>query len=610
MNWFLEGKSQARQRDRRTAIAAFKEAIDIEPEFKQAHYELAISQLLEKEYKNALASLEKAEPQTLQQINPYYLAEIYFFNMKYEEAEQYYSSYLTSGAGHKNLKRIAKINLNKAQFAKEAINQPLDFVPKNLGNKINSSGDDYLPFLTADDKTLIFTSRRAEGTGGYNPRLRDYDEDFYSASLEKGKWVRATNLGEPINTPANEGAASISQDGKLIFFTACNRPESVGSCDIFYSIKQGKDWSAPKNMGPRVNSPAWDSQPCLSHDGKTLFFSSTRPGGKGGRDIWYTELSGGKWSEARNLSSIVNSPGNESSPFIHADNKTLYFSSDFHPGFGSVDLFLSHRTEDGWSIPKNLGYPLNTLAEEANIFVNASGDIGFINSYREGGYGRSDIYTFSLDPTIRPQRATYLKGKVIDSLSREPLRARIRLIDIESGDTIRTIMSDRISGEFLMSLPLDHEYAAFAEAPKYLFSSKNFYLKEIEEDIYFELIIPLMPIKEGAEVILKNIFFESGSYALKESSNTELSQLYKYLRQNPDIQIEIQGHTDDVGTDEDNLILSQNRAEAVRTYLLNKGIVETRIIANGYGENEPIVPNDSDEHRAQNRRTTFKILKL
>ncbi len=607
---YLEAREQANMRDRAKAADLYEQAIKIEPEFGQAHYELGLNLFLIDEFSSALTHLEKAYDINPDSYTGFYLGETYYHLMRYQDAVLQLERYLATGPQNVQLRKIAQKHLKSAQFASETISDSLSFSPVNLGVLVNSPGDDYLPYLTADDRYLLFTSRRNGSTGGFDPLLRDYPEDFYYSTYEDGQWKPATNLGEPINTHRNEGAGSVSQDGRVIFYTICDHPEGLGRCDIFYAVKKGSTWGKPQNMGQSINSMEWESQPCLSHDGKTLYFVSDRPGGIGGRDLYKSVFKNGRWSQAVNVGTPINTPGNEGGPFIHADDQTLYFASDGHPGFGGQDLFISHKEGSGWSEPVNLGYPLNSIGEEANIFVNAKGDLGFINSTRSGGIGRSDIYQFTLDPGIRPQRATFLRGITRDSVTQQPIAARIQLIDVESGDTLRTQYSDGEDGSFLMSLPIDRQYAAFVEAPRYLFTSKHFYLKELADDVYFDLIIDMTPIKKGANIVLNNIFFDTGEYELKETSFPELKKLRQYLERNEGLSIELQGHTDDVGSDEDNLLLSQNRAEAVKNYLIDSGIVSGRITAKGYGETRPLVPNDSDEHRAMNRRTEMKILDI
>ena len=611
LRFYMEGLQQAQWRARDQAIALFKEAVEIEPNFAHAHYQLGVNAYVKKQYEDALKHLEKSyaiKPEAFRGID-FFLGESYFYNARYSSAIPLLKKFIEDGRGRKVDMVKAGKSLKHAQFAAKAINEPVQFEPVNLGENINTERDEYLPYLTADGQYLLFTSRRPESVGGFNRSLQDYSEDFYYSNKQSEGWSAAQNLGRPINTSENEGAASITQDGRIIFFTACNLPDGIGSCDIYYSVREGDAWSKPVNLGDAVNSDSWDSQPCLSDDGKILYFASARKGGLGGRDIWYSELKNGRWTAAKNLGEPVNTIGNEDSPFLHADGVSLYFSSDFHAGFGSQDLFVCYKEgESGWSNPKNLGYPLNTVAEESNIFVAPNGKYGYINSDRKGGIGKSDLYEFELDERIRPRIATFLRGIVIDSLTEQPVYAQIQLIDVETSDTIRQIRSDKTDGRFLMSLPMEREYAAYVQAPGYLFESQNFYLKDLPEETYFDLVIELKKIRKETRVVLPNIFFETGKWELKENSTVELTFLHNFLKQNPRMKVEIQGHTDDIGSEADNLLLSQRRADAVREYLIQKGIPASQIEAKGYGESMPVAGNITDEDRAQNRRTEVKIL--
>jgi len=614
LKYYQEGMLQTRYRDRAKAMEAFKEAVALEPDFAHANFQLGVTYYAMHKFDEALPHFEKATSQAKDlPMLDFYLGESYFYNEEYAKAVPAYEAYLDKGRGLKVYLETAAMRHRKASYATVAMQKEVKFTPVNLGSGINSEEDEYFPYLTADDGFLLFTSRRSSSTGGYSRYLKGYPEDFFTSSRkEGGKWEKAKNLGAPVNTPDNEGASCISQDGRWLFFTACNYPDGLGSCDIYYSIREGDRWSKPQNLGRAVNSEYWDSQPCLSHDGRTLYFSSARPGSFGGKDIWYTTLKDGKWSMAQNLGEPINSPGDEVSPFMHADGLTMYFSSNFHPGFGNQDLFVAYKNPlaDAWGDPQNLGYPLNTVADESNIFINSKGDKGFINSTREGGFGKSDIYEFTLDEQYRPQVATFLRGTTRDSVTKKPVQARIRLEDVESGETVRQISSDKINGKFLMSLPLNREYAAFVEAPGYMFASKHFYLKQVEKEIYFDVFIDLKPIEKGTQIVLENIFFESASYELKETSKAELNFVVEFMTRNPKMEIEIQGHTDNVGTDSDNLTLSQNRANSVRQYIIDQGIESGRISAQGYGETIPVASNETDAGRAQNRRTEFKIIDL
>lgn len=610
---YQEGLIQDGYRDRLKAIEFFQAALELEPDFVAAHYHLGKNAYLRMNFPLALPHLQtayEADPDYYT-LAPLMIGESYFFEEQYAEAIDPLETFLANGFGRERELEQAITYLKHARFAAEAIKDSVTFDPTNLGIKVNSPGEEYFPFLTADGQYMLFTSRRPESMGGYNAQFQGYGEDFFYCVKEEGEWQTAQNLGRPINTVRNEGAASITQDGKMIFFAGCNRPEGFGSCDIYYAIKSGNRWSEPKNLGPRVNSKAKETNPFLSDDGKQLYFSSSRPGGLGGADLWVSEWNGEYWEEPTNLGPSINTPGSEISPFLHADGKTLYFASDYHPGFGAQDLFMSNRQSDGsWGTPRNLGYPLNTSADESNIFVETNGKQGYINSDREGGLGSVDLYGFVLDKSIRPKTATYLRGVIVDSLTEKPIAAQIRLLDVETGDTVRLVRSDKVDGKFLASLPLERAYAAIVEAPGYLFASKSFFLKDLPDTSFFDIYIELTPVQAGKQVVLRNIFFDFGSFTLQETSEPELKVLLNFMKQNPEMKIEIQGHTDDVGSADYNLQLSQSRAESVRTYLIDKGIKATRISAKGYGETQPVAGNITEEDRAMNRRTEFKILSL
>jgi len=366
-------------------------------------------------------------------------------------------------------------------------------------------------------------------------------------------------------------------------------------------------------LGEPVNSPYWDSQPCLSPDGRTIYFVSTRPGGIGKSDIWRSRYNEeGYWAEPENLGSSINTPYDEMAPFVHPDGHSLYFSSAGHPGMGGLDLFVSRMDENGdWQEPINLGYPINTSADEINIIVDASGKSAYISSDKEGGYGNKDVYTFDLYEEIRPNRVTYMKGIVFDAETNARIGANFELIDIHSGEVITESFSDSENGEFLLVLPLRMDYALNVNKENYLFYSENINLTEFTDiDNPFIVSIPLVRIREGAEIVLDNIFFEIDKYDLKEQSIVELEKLYKLLENNPEISILIKGHTDNTGQESYNFELSMRRAEAVYNYLVDKGISAKRLDYKGYGATVPISDNTSEEGRKLNRRTEVEVVKI
>ncbi len=613
LKYYLLAKDEFSFRNYRGALQRSEEALAIEPAFAHAWYLKGLSLYKLKRYKEAIEALEKAKTyfNDKEPIVYFYLADCYYKIGDYEKSYQNDKRFIQLEDDDAQLLMKASERAYRSEFAMNAMKHPVEFQPINLGPEVNSEGEDYMPYLTADEQMLFFTSRRPGCTGGYNPYLRGFAEDFYYSVRDKnGKWQKARNLGPPINTEENEGAACISQDGSIVIFTACNRKDSYGGCDLYIAEFNGAEWSHPRNLGKVVNSRYWDTQPCLANDNKTLYFVSNRPGGVGGTDIWVTRFENGRWTPPENLGPPINTPGNEYAPFIHADGVTLYFASDYHLGFGSTDLFMSQKTDTGWTQPKNLGYPINTAAEERNIYVNAQGTRAYYNSNREDSYGKNDIYFFTLDPRIRPNPATFVRGIVLDSLTKAPVAAKIYIIDLTTKDTIREAHSLPKTGKFLVTLPLHRRYAAYVEAKGYLFRSIHFSLEDVSVDEYFDLKILLMPIRKGAVTALRNIFFDFDKADLKPESTLELQKVVRFMKENPRVKIEIAGHTDDVGSEAYNLRLSQRRAEVVRDYLIRHGIAPERIVAKGYGESQPLVPNTSEENRALNRRTELRILEV
>lgn len=470
------------------------------------------------------------------------------------------------------------------------------FKPVNLGNGINSKDLEYFPSLTIDGSRMIFTRRVAS------------DEDFYESDLVNGKWTEAKQLGGKVNTNLNEGAQNISQDGQLLIFTGCNYPEGEGSCDLYFSVQTNNGWSEPQNLGPLVNTDFWESSPSLSPDKRDLYFASSRAGGFGGRDIWVTHrLPSGKWSSPENLGEAVNTSGDESCPFMHADNETLYFNSNGHPGYGMTDLFFSKKiTDSSWLMAQNLGYPVNTIDDQGSLIVAADGKTAYYASDGADAFGGLDIYSFQLRDDVRPLKTTWVKGKVYDKKTSEGLPSAVELTDIKTGNLISKIQTDE-EGNYLVTLPVGKDYAFNVNRRGYLFYSDNFSLSKNNQDSVFALNIPLQPIEKGAAIVLKNIFFETGKFELQDESRSELDKLVALLNENPNLKIQIDGHTDNVGQEKDNLLLSANRAKAVVGYLLSKQVKAERLSHKGFGSSKPVAENATENGKAMNRRTEVSI---
>jgi len=570
----LSAEIYAEKGESQKAVEAFSQVIRINPEYDvKVFFRRAENYLKMTEFQLAEADLKKVKS------HPKYA-------QKFQNEIEHYE--------------------RQIEFMKYAIAHPVQYEPENLGDSINTSNDEYWPSLTIDEKTLIFTRLMPTEMQGIR------QEDFYISHSTNQTWKTATDLGQPMNTKGNEGAQSISANGKVFVYTVCDRPDA-NSCDLYVSYKDGKRWTSPKNIGAPVNTRFWESQPSVSADGRTIFFVSNRTGTYGGMDIWYTTFdSKAGWLSPKNLGNLINTIGNETSPFIHPDNKTLYFASTGHVGMGGSDIFKSTRKGIGWVQPSNLGYPINTEENEIGLIVNTKGELAYISSSRKGGKGGLDLYRFKLPPEAQPEPVTYIQGKVYDVVTQKPIQSTLKLLQIDNALEIASTISDYKDGEYLLVLPLGNEFAFHVAEPGYLFFSENFALENLyksnNELQSYLLDIPLQPIEKGRKVILKNVFFDTDMFVLNPKSYTELNQLVQFLNLNPTAKIEIGGHTDNTGTAEHNKTLSENRAKTVYEYLVKQGIAASRLSYFGYAHAQPIATNDTDAGKALNRRTEFKIV--
>ncbi|WP_242919485.1 OmpA family protein [Pontibacter liquoris] len=606
---YYKADEYVKARDFDRALATLAEATSKDPNFAEAYLKAAN---LHKMMGNKAATFQNLEkglqllPYSATLGNYYFeLAELYFDQGKYQQAKERYADFLKAKPRKPAAVAWAKQQMASADFAEKAMQQPIDFKPVALPQNINSFRLQYFPYTTADQRFFIYTARV-----GIKP---EQDENIYVSQRKGDSWQAPVSISDAINSSANEGAATISGDGKTLVFTSCNRPDSQGDCDLYISFRTGDDWSKPKNIGNPVNSKAWDSQPSLSADGRTLYFSSTRGGGVGKEDIWLTQLNeDGTWTKPVNLGEPVNSTGRDMAPSIHSSGSTLYFVSDGHPGMGGLDVFMATReATKQWSAPKNLGYPLNTPADEGSLFITSDNKAGFysrqINS--DDGYGTIQLYQFEVPQEWRSSvNSTYAQGRVLDIKTKKPVEAQVQLYDVEADSLVQQVGSDKISGEYTVVLTEGKQYALYVSAPRYLMNSLSFdytskkALTPVALDVYLE------PLEAGAAVVLHNLFFDSGNYDLKKNSKTELDKLIAFLKLNGQVKVEISGHTDDVGSDSDNLVLSEKRAKAVVDYLAAKGISKNRIRYKGYGETKPQKPNTSEENRQQNRRIEMRVL--
>jgi outer membrane protein OmpA-like peptidoglycan-associated protein/tetratricopeptide (TPR) repeat protein len=605
--WFTDARQLFAQQNYEQAIENCEKILERDSGFVDAHLLLAD---IFHETQNIPAEIIHLKKSVLQNKLPlvsWRLGNALFALGKYNEALPWFQNYLNDG--QLSTRRLAEVNrkIESCIFAAKAIQKPVHFFPQRMPDAINSAFDEYWPSLSIDQKKLVFT--RLIKKPGYQPQ-----EDFYYSEFIENEWKRAIPISD-INTGENEGAQSLSADGKILFFTACNRPGGLGSCDIYYSFYSNGSWSEPYNAGQPLNTPGWEAQPSISSDGHYLYFSSNRPGGRGEKDIWRAECLGWdesgrlKWKKPVNLGKPVNTPGNETSPFIHAGNSHFYFASDSHVGMGKFDLYRVRIEADTvYSGLRNLGYPLNTHNDEQGLHISADGLTGFFSSARDTVSGL-DIYSFELDSTLRPQPATYVNALVFDAETKTPVQAEIELLNISTDGENPRYESTDVNGELLVCLPTGKDYLFSVSKAGYLFYSRVFDLREPRQ-VYnpYDLKIGLMPVKAGAEMNLHHIYFETDSFRILPESEPELDQLVRFLKDNSRLKVEIQGHTDNTGTPENNQVLSEKRARSVVDYLVENGIAAERLGWAGYGENRPVAGNDTPGGRRLNRRTTLKIL--
>lgn len=535
-------------------------------------------------------------------------AKAHFNAGRYDVATQHALKFLDVQELSESDINSAKRVVSQVNFAKHSIANPVDIDPHPLNDLINSVGDVYWPSMTVDNSKFYFTAKLPAEMGGFQ-------EDIFTSIIRNDSFGKPFRLSNELLSRSNEGASFISPDGRYLLYTGCRMRDGFGSCDLYISLKKDGQWQRGVNLGGVVNSNAWDSRPVISSDGNTLYFSSTRKGGKGRSDIYMSRKIGEndaghpKWSKPVNLGDSVNTPGDEYAPFIHADNKTLYFSSNYHLGMGGQDIFMvKKKGENEWSTPKNLGYPINKNTDEIGLFIDAPGNYAYYAT--DDTETKRSIYRFGVPEEIKPEYVTYVKVFVRDKDTFRPLSAIVNLFDVQSGETIMNIEAEGSDGSALVSLPVNKRYGLMVEKSGYLFYSDHFDLVEKNENFVKELTIDLQPIKKGYTVVLNNVFFKFNSYELSDESIAELQRVLSFLEQNSKLHVEISGHTDNQGEKAYNQQLSKQRAKAVYDYLIANGISAESLSFKGYGMSKPVAENTTKEGRAKNRRTEMTVTKL
>ena len=536
----------------------------------------------------------------------YFLGEIAYKRKDYVNADIYLKKAINLQIGDPYYSDAIMLYEN-AKILAQIINNPVKFNPQ-IVKGISTQDDEYLPIISPDQELSFFT-RRSDKMSLQDITTTTIEEFVFSKKIN-GDFEVGQALTYPFNLESNEGGASITIDNKILYYTKCIRDnKGYNNCDIYYVNRENGAWSDvqefPKNIS-KIDS--WESQPTVSSDGKTIIFSSDRSGGYGKMDLYEISKVNDTWTSPKNLGSTINSNENEKSPYLHTDGKTLFFASTNFPSLGGFDIFYSRKDSLGnWQKPINIGYPINTVADEISLFVSTDGNQAYFASNNLNGIGGWDIYSFGLYEGAKPDRVLFLKGDLLDENKQiiEDVELEIKNLTTQE---ITTIKVD--AGTYVSSLTLAKDDDVLITIKKEGFAFNSTYIST--EDTSFNspsaLNFEMQSLEQGKSFSIENIYFDNNSYELKRATNEILIEFAKYLEVNNTLIIEINGFTDNVGNQADNQLLSENRAKAVRDLILLQGISEKRVFYNGFGESSPITSNDTEKGREQNRRTEFKII--
>jgi outer membrane protein OmpA-like peptidoglycan-associated protein len=491
---------------------------------------------------------------------------------------------------------------------------------ENLGPGVNSQYDEVLPVISPDGKTLYVDRKNHPqnirlGGAPFSNRDTNNDNIWYSQLDARNNWQALTNIGPPLNNGFGSFVSSVTPDGNTLLLggSYASKPLKQEHFGLWLTHRTKTGWSTPEEVSVRdFYTKAQFVEFSLSNDGRSIVLSLDRNDSHGKKDLYVSFLQDDDtWSAPKNLGPMVNSPADEATPFIASDGKTLYFASDGFAGYGGMDMYITRRLDDTWqhwTEPQNLGPQLNTPGWDAYYTVPASGEFAYFVS-TENSYGAGDVFRVKLPEALKPQAVVLISGKVLEAKSGKPVGAAIKYEDLATGKEIGSASTNPTTGIYKITLPAGHNYGYRAEANGYIPISEN--LDLTNEKTYHELErdLTLVPFEKGEVVRVNNIFFETGKATLRPESSPELDRIAKLLKDHPTMEIAIAGHTDSVGTPATNLQLSEDRANAVETYLIGKGIAAKRLRTHGYGETQPIAPNTTENGRQQNRRVEFTIVR-
>ncbi|NOR88312.1 MAG: OmpA family protein [Bacteroidales bacterium] len=590
-----------------------------EPEFAQAQMSLGIFYIKKQHpsIKTARKYFEKSIALCPDSAlySYFYMGQIHYGGRDYEQAITCFEHFLKDVDLIKTDEDYYKIKnyLEYARVSDELLSNPVPFEPIKVQG-ISTNADEYLPIISPDHEFALFTRRSKQYVRrGLTEQLIEKEVFTYSLKNHEGFFEQGWDMDFPFNQVENEGAATLTIDNNDLYYTVCMHDPQTKylNCDLYHSHFSNGYWTEIESLGDHINDPkSWESQPSVTSNGRVIYFASNRDGGFGGYDIYKINLGNdGKWSSPINLGDAVNTSGNEKSPFIHTDSQTLYFSSEGHKGIGGYDIFYARQdTDNTWQVPLNIGYPINSFDDDVGFFVSTDGQYGYYASNRFDENNKWNLYSFTLYEKAQPQKVLFIKGQIDIEDNIEPIKARIQLTNMRT-QTITEIPVDSTTGRYVAAILFRDDQVLTVEKEGFVYSSRYLSLEDTTLIKPKEVDIQVKKIEVGESYKIDDIRFSTNLAILTDDAQRIIDEFYKFLWENPKIEVEIQGHTDDVGKDYDNLILSDKRAKAVYAYLIQKGIPAERMDANGYGETKAIADNLTAWGRAKNRRTVFVIMK-
>lgn len=619
------------------ALEYFEKAYKFNPKSAELNFKMGVCYAHSSYKEQCISYFEEAYKlnPTVHPFMNYYMGVAKQLKSEFDEARTFYEKFELEYKKADRFSKFVKQRKNECIAGKKIQANPIrawvDHVPE-----VSSAFNDYAPSVTMDGEDMILTSDRPNS---HQPNeVGIYDDDIYTSTFENGKWKKPQAIKGPVNTEKDDISNNLSYNGTKMLM---NKINSAGNFDIYETFLKGDTWSEPISFSRNINLKSNDIYASYNFNDKLIYYSKDQDGGSNGYEIMVSGVMNRKNREyglpTREMT--VSSRFNDGPVYLHPDGKTMYFASEGHNSIGGYDIFKSEKLKSGgWSKPVNMGYPINTPYDDFFFAATANGKFAYIASNREGGKGGYDIYKVTFwgpekDPALATQdyllasiakplqdpelesevkvttsaNLTVFKGKTIDALTKKAVEAVIEITDNKSGKVVETFTTNSATGKFLLSLQSGGNYGIAVKADGYLFHSENF---DIPAGSAYNLVnktIELKNIKIGSKIALRNIFFDTGKSSLRSESNAELDRLVKLMNDVQGLKIELSGHTDNTGSAQGNIKLSQDRAQAVVNYLVSKGVSKSRMTAKGYGSSRPIASNDTSDGRQQNRRTEFEI---